>query len=1628
MNTLNKLLTSFNNLPPAARMALTVAGFGSVAGIFWYLGGDLVRSHRSRMIVAIVVVAAIALFSVFGGLLSYFSRKRSGKLTSALESQGPSRADIAEQERQYREKFKAKLAQLKESGLSVYKLPWFVLMGEPGCGKTASLLNSGLDFPFGKDELPGVGGTRNYNWWFTNEAVILDTAGRIAFHEEGATDRVEWEYFLKLLRSNRPRCPINGIIIALPAVTLDKQTNEPIGGLLRDSDEERQKKATILRERLRQLHQALGVRFPTFILVTKMDLVGGFGEYFAEIYADLTQRNQMLGWARPGPFQESYDPATFPAVFDGLYQRLRQWTLRYLQRPATEQEHGMVVTFPEAFRDLAKPLQDYIGTIFQKSPLLEPPFFRGVFFTSAVQEGAPLLDVFSRGRRGRPLLLERNLRAVESRAFFIHDFYEKKVFPEQGLVFRSAKHVALNKRKRWLVWAGSSLMGAALFTLFGVGYVGVKDLIVNPREDCKRAAAALQQPATAPTGDLSPQALADKLALAERLDQHYFAYEQPWAWWYAKAMFFAANIREPQKHVGRIHAAYTLQEVIRPAIREACAALGQADLAPTIAAERRTAIQAAAEVVCRWLGEAAGGTRGARLDAKRADERAAELGQLLAILGDLPEERRAALTRQFRTALIAAGQNDADFEQGVLRQRVALDEPTTAAAAIAVIDRLAETWQTRTRLDPGAGDPWVSYWAGFYERIKLLRARREELLELRRTFASAAADGGDIARRRLQDVLDGAGALGRIEERASDTSLSAAFNQFARYLKEPLPLTPDKRIARLADLLAHLQGQWNGELDPLEAALRRGAPEKPGATRAVFDALDAARTRLSAAVAQSIALLRRELALAEDKDLLEHFAAQGLIEFSDAAVKEPPGPGQEKLAAGAAPYVRIARDALGRKEILRGYFEELNEEVRQRPATGDLNDLTTWPDLLKRAGKALPGGARLKEWFALVQDETRDKVQSSDEKVRVKRTKSQLDTVEFWSAERLYDLVESVVQAQRGQGILETLQQMAQAANETTQQTEFPGLARLMPGYDEPAMLPFDKHRFNSTDATTRAQSSIAPKPEVPAPAPAAAKPAAPEEPTPRRRGRARDDDTPSAAPPTTAVRSGAESAAPAERSTPRSAGWLCKYHQRDFLLATLRAAKIAQEGMQSAAGADAKAAQAALRSAANLYVDRYFETWSDLYAAPRKLLDERTLELLDQCGRGALNWAGLQQFYADQRFDDESRSLAARLTALLHDAVFIVDAFEKSEREIENWVNARLDDLNQRGKSLPDRLAPIQKSAADPSRGDPAAEIAGGFVTAWRAYREAVVAHGTDKALPGGPPPLRSLLDAQFKTSAGLRAVGADAFAFTAPLLDLATHGDRLLAHHAQAELYGILAKYAGYPIGGASAPLAPDQLVAALRELSDFSKRYAEIQKSGLLAACKPSLDAAEQWARFLSAGARGLGDLGADRTWIAPVTLDVSVERLCRAGRDIFGFYTMVEVSFPLTDMRTQGPSTITFDFNEIERQTQSGNFSARLDLFSNAATQIVARFMKPNAATGAVEGQKSYGSAGPLGLLQLLKGGRLTLSTQHKGESICLEVIFRLSGGSASGVPEPIPLPSAAGPAPVMPEAAKYLSSP
>jgi type VI secretion system protein ImpL len=247
------------------RGVLVFLGLLLLSLFIWFAGPYLafaeykpLESVTARLI-AIGILAALWFLSVL--LKIWRASRASAKLAQAVVAQkGPPARDGASREAvQLRERFEEAVATLKktqQSGKSLYELPWYVIIGPPGSGKTTALINSGLKFPleqrFGKEALRGVGGTRNCDWWFTDEAVLLDTAGRYTTQDsDESADSAGWVEFLNLLTKYRRRRPLNGVIVTLSAA--DLMTHTPA---------EREANVAAVRRRLDELNKHLKVRLP----------------------------------------------------------------------------------------------------------------------------------------------------------------------------------------------------------------------------------------------------------------------------------------------------------------------------------------------------------------------------------------------------------------------------------------------------------------------------------------------------------------------------------------------------------------------------------------------------------------------------------------------------------------------------------------------------------------------------------------------------------------------------------------------------------------------------------------------------------------------------------------------------------------------------------------------------------------------------------------------------------------------------------------------------------------------------------------------------------------------------------------------------------------------------------------------------------------------------------------------------------------------------------------------------------------------------------------------------------------------------------------------------------------------
>jgi type VI secretion system protein ImpL len=405
------------------------------------------ETHRFYLISVFVLIWLIIQISRF-----FKAKKQNNQILAALAATSEPRLSPEQQASQgeieaLKEKLQEALETLKKTRLGgragrqlLYQLPWYIIIGPPGAGKTTLLKNSDLKFPlsdrFGKDAIRGVGGTRNCDWWFADEAVLLDTAGRYTTqdsHEK--VDQAAWLGFLDLLKKHRSRRPINGAIIAVS-----------IADLLEQNKAQQQATAQSIRKRIQELHEHFNSRFPVYVLFTKCDLLAGFMEYFDDL--DRDKRSQV--WGMTFPLKENIKENLvdqFPSEFELLENQLQNQLIDKLERERGSERRNLIYTFPHQFNSLSELIKPFLDEIFQLSRYEYPAMVRGIYFTSGTQEGSPIDRIM--GSLASNFGLDRqSLMPVsnQGKSFFINRLLRDVIFAESGLAGANLK---LESKRAW---------------------------------------------------------------------------------------------------------------------------------------------------------------------------------------------------------------------------------------------------------------------------------------------------------------------------------------------------------------------------------------------------------------------------------------------------------------------------------------------------------------------------------------------------------------------------------------------------------------------------------------------------------------------------------------------------------------------------------------------------------------------------------------------------------------------------------------------------------------------------------------------------------------------------------------------------------------------------------------------------------------------------------------------------------------------------------------------------------------------------------------------------------------------------------------------------------------------------
>lgn len=478
--------------------------------------GDLLEINGFRPLyqplVRWLLVAAIFLIWLFRVLVRQLRAARANQsFVAELAKPEKPLAPGAENVAEVNEKFQDILSQMKRSKLGgrrfLREMPWYVIIGPPGTGKTTALRQSGLNFPIDlSDDLKGVGGTRNCDWFFTEDAILIDTAGRYVQQlSDPETDAAEWTGFLDLLRKHRGRRSLNGVILTL---SVQELLGDPTA--LREHGRE-------CRRRLLELYDRLEIKLPVYLMITKTDLLPGFESFFGA----LNTRGREQVWGATLPVEARVDPLMIEREMRALQSRLEDRLPERIAADVSVPERGEIFRFPAELDGLTASLKTLNDIVFGESNYEETPWLRGFYLTSATQEGTPIDRMVGAMAQTFGLRTPQTTprRHSAARSFFLRDLLTDVIFEEAGLGTFDPK---AEERRRW-TWRGALAAGtlasliAAVFFIFSFQrYNGAIDLQDQQFQSLSGTLREVTRTATVQRDPLDLHAALDAIGEVER--------------------------------------------------------------------------------------------------------------------------------------------------------------------------------------------------------------------------------------------------------------------------------------------------------------------------------------------------------------------------------------------------------------------------------------------------------------------------------------------------------------------------------------------------------------------------------------------------------------------------------------------------------------------------------------------------------------------------------------------------------------------------------------------------------------------------------------------------------------------------------------------------------------------------------------------------------------------------------------------------------------------------------------------------------------------------------------------------------------------------------------------------------
>jgi type VI secretion system protein ImpL len=303
---------------------------------------------------------------------------------------------------------------------SLYRVPWYAVVGDALSQKEALLESLPLSQPIASPKF-GLPQDHPYlSWWFFEKGIVVDVAEKCLYEKPKNSEKTDWVTFLKALTHYRPRRPLDGLILALPAAYFY--------GKAKLSQKELKKRAEALSQQLIQVEKVLGFKVPLYCVLTGLDVVPGFKGFCHEIPQKAQQ--EMFGWSSGYSTDTTYQGEWIKEAFQKMQGFLFESILSVFARGKGGSYGDDMVIFLNEFPKLEEGVTDYLNTVLRVNDYRDHFIMRGLYGTGLGKSG----DISLEGMRATTAQVIKD-NVAKTSWFFLKDLFQEKIFKESGVAF-----------------------------------------------------------------------------------------------------------------------------------------------------------------------------------------------------------------------------------------------------------------------------------------------------------------------------------------------------------------------------------------------------------------------------------------------------------------------------------------------------------------------------------------------------------------------------------------------------------------------------------------------------------------------------------------------------------------------------------------------------------------------------------------------------------------------------------------------------------------------------------------------------------------------------------------------------------------------------------------------------------------------------------------------------------------------------------------------------------------------------------------------------------------------------------------------------------------------------------------